>query len=164
MKNAIYRLMLPQWQLNFNASGNQLDNNNYSITCLFAHMEQQQLHYNAQEELKKRQQIHKRPPYRNTQAMSQYNNYQPYPRNYQPSPRNGTSCLNRFNNSPVRSFRTRLNAKLAFNTPAPRNPQRPITASQRPQTCTMGHPRPPQQSQTQPNYRLTFYQENNYRP
>jgi len=158
MKNAIYRLMLPQWQLNFDASGNELDDNNYSITRLVAYMEQQRLHYDAQEELKQRQQVHKRPPYRQTQAMSRYNNYQPYPRNYQNSPRNTPPRLNRFNTTPMRSFREKQNTKPVFKTPAPRPNQRPITSSQRPQTRSVT------QKQSQPNRRLNFYQGNTYCP
>ena len=71
-------IMLPQWQLNFDASGNQLDDTNYSITCLIAYMEQQRVHHDTHEELKKRQQLHKCPPYHNPHVMSCYNNYQPY--------------------------------------------------------------------------------------
>ena len=95
MKNAFYCLMLPQWRLNFDDSGNQLDNTNYTINRLISYMEQQHLHYNAQEELKKRQQPHKRPPYRNPPAMNRFNNFQLFPCNYQPYPNfNTPSCPN----------------------------------------------------------------------
>ena len=119
MKNAFYCLMLPQWRLNFDDSGNQLDNTNYTINRLISYMEQQHLHYNAQEELKKRQQPHKRPPYRNPPAMNRFNNFQLFPCNYQPYPNfNTPSCPNWFNNAPMRSSRTRPNTNLAYTTPA----------------------------------------------
>ena len=50
IKNAFYRLMLEDWQLKFDATGNALDDAAYTLQQLVDFMEQQRLHHNARME------------------------------------------------------------------------------------------------------------------
>lgn len=55
-KGAFYNLMLPEWQLRFDATGNTTDDPAYTIERLTTFMEQQRLHYDAAMESRRRQQ------------------------------------------------------------------------------------------------------------
>jgi len=82
LKLGFYRLMLNDWQLNFDAAGHQIDSNTYTIDMLVDYMEQQRLHYNAR---------------RNDPQPSRRGNYTPG--NYNRSPPRPTSYNNQNNSS-----------------------------------------------------------------
>ena len=53
-KNASYKLMLPDWQLKFNGTGNALDNVDYTLASLVDFIEQQHLYFNTKQDAKKK--------------------------------------------------------------------------------------------------------------
>lgn len=71
IKNAFYGLMLPQWQLAFDSTCNQLDDDDYTLQKLISFMEHHRLYHNTTREDRHRQR--------------QENCFQPYP-SYPPRP------------------------------------------------------------------------------
>ena len=129
MKQAFYRLMLSQWQLAFDTSGNRTDDPAYTMNQLTEFMEQQRIFHNAREEDRRRQnrQARQMVPRASSQfsPQQQYQNPgygrrfdprgPPYPRGPPPPPRpqgppggRGFRSPGRFNNrqyqTPARGF------------------------------------------------------------
>jgi hypothetical protein len=145
-KSAFYRLMLPQWQLNFDAAGHQLDDPLYTMKRLASFMEQQRLHHDAQKDLERRGQ---RQPARNGRSFRRQT---PYNRQYQQSGRSHGNSYgrsntfsspfprpHRFGNNPVRSFRPQSTTRQTYPPRTPSNSgtnqgSRQITGSNRPNT------------------------------
>lgn len=140
MKQAFYRLMLSQWQLAFDTSGNRTDDPNYTMNQLTEFMEQQRIFHNAREEDRRRsnrqgdrnRQMVPRSPAQYPPQQQYYPNQgynrrfdprgPPYPRGPPPPPRpyggspsggRGYRSPGRFNNN--RQYQT---PARGFNAPA----------------------------------------------
>lgn len=152
LKSAFYRLMLPQWQLNFDAAGHQIDDATLTVNRLVSFMDQQRLHHDAHKDLERRQQPRNPRAQRRSTPYNGYNNNRSYG-NSNPRPNNFSSPYqnrpNRFNQSPMRSFRpssTSFRPASSSRTPvASGNNQRAVTRSNQPtgpHTRSRGPPRP----------------------
>eukprot|EP00536_Pseudo-nitzschia_multiseries_P017088 jgi/Psemu1/49250/gm1.49250_g len=75
MKNVFYPLMFPAWQLKFNKTGNQLEDNLYPFQRLVAFMEQQHLHHDAGQAARQNNNRRKQTgSYNNSSYNDSYNN------------------------------------------------------------------------------------------
>lgn len=81
VKNAFYKMMLPEWQLKFDGTGNLLDDNTYSLQNLVNFMEQCRLFHDAQQAARRSRPSQYQGNNNNHRARS----FQPYPAYPSPS-------------------------------------------------------------------------------
>jgi hypothetical protein len=143
IKNGFYRLMLPDWQLKFEATGNQLDNDNYTFSQLVSFMDQQRLMTDVEQQNNRRRRDRENLPYRNSQAMRRMQYSNPYPRTMSSSYNRGFGNRRSTSNYRSRGQSERPTPRATNNARTPngnnRNNARNVTqSSNRPNTRSQG--------------------------